>query len=170
MTAQYQKTAFDDGSGGTTVVSAADPLPTTVAGGGGTQYDIGAAIPADGTGTLALWKDGSGNAAAPTAATPLPVDVVSGGASLASTGTITTQADQASNATLLSSDATRKSWEIWNDSNQILYLKAGATATSTDWTWKLAPDASIFCDFYYGRVDGIWAADGTGQARITSFT
>lgn len=89
---------------------------------------------------------------------------------IAGTGTLTTQADQASSATLLSADSARKSWTIANDSDQALYLKAGATASTTDWTWLLPPYSSIFCDFYNGRVDGIWAANSTGNARITSFS
>jgi len=38
-------------------------VAVTTGGGGGTQYDIGDAVPADGTGTIALVKDPLGNAA-----------------------------------------------------------------------------------------------------------
>ena len=39
-------------------------VAVTTGGGGGTQYDIGDAIPADGTGTIALVKDPAGNGGA----------------------------------------------------------------------------------------------------------
>lgn len=88
----------------------------------------------------------------------------------ASTGTVTSVADSATSGTLLSSSATRKGFRIVNDSDQTLYVKYGTTATTTDYTVKMEPYATLFEDSYYGRVDGIWAANSTGSARITDLT
>lgn len=129
----------------------------------GTEYTEGGTDSSI-TGTAIMWEDSSDTLRAVSAAKPLPATHIP-----SATPTITTQADQATNATLLSADATRRSWVILNDSDQLLYLKCGATATATDHTWQVPPGATIFCDFYNGRVDGIWAADSSGSARITSF-
>lgn len=58
---------------------------TITGGGGGTQYDIGDAIPADGTGTIALVKDSLGNATT--------MEVTPGGALRTSTAGITIGSD-----------------------------------------------------------------------------
>lgn len=84
------------------------------------------------------------------------------------TATITTAADAATSATLLSSDVTRKGFIIANDSTQGLYLKYGTTASSTDWTVYVPAGATWEERNYSGRVDGIWVADASGNARITS--
>lgn len=91
----------------------------------------------------------------------------------AATATITSVNDSATNATLLSANANRLGATIYNDSDQALYVKLGTTATATDFTVKLAaggyfelPGPTV----YSGRIDGIWASDSTGAARVTELT
>jgi hypothetical protein len=78
--------------------------------------------------------------------------------------------DSATSQTLLAANASRKAADFFNDSDQALYLKLGATATSTSFTVKLLPGAFYeMRGFYRGVVDGIWAADSSGAARITEY-
>lgn len=102
-----------------------------------------------------------GSATDVTPATPLPTTPAG------DTSVITTQLDQTSNATLLSANANRKKFIIFNDSAEDLYVKYGATATSDDHTWLVPAGATLEEEHYTGRVDGLWAADGSGKARIT---
>lgn len=88
----------------------------------------------------------------------------------ATTATLTTQADQATNVTLKASNAARLSILIFNDSTAILYVKYGATATADDWNYRLQAGESLREDLYTGIIDGIWASDAAGKARITEFT
>lgn len=94
-------------------------------------------------------------------ANPLPV------ASVGGTSTITTQNDQTSSATLLSANSDRKKFIIVNDSTADLYVKYGTTATSDSYTWLLKPAAVLEEWHYTGRVDGIWASNASGKARVT---
>jgi hypothetical protein len=82
----------------------------------------------------------------------------------------TSVAGSASNVTLLASNAARTGAVINNDSTAILYVKCGATASTTSYTYKLFPDGVCELPFgYSGIVDGIWAS-ATGNARITEFS
>lgn len=59
---------------------------------------------------------------------------------------------------------------VYNDSTAVLYLKYGATASTTSYTIQLA--AGAYYEFpqpvYGGEVDGIWAS-ANGAARVTSW-
>jgi hypothetical protein len=59
---------------------------------------------------------------------------------------------------------------VYNDSSAILYLKFGATASTTSYTVQIA--AGGYFEFpqpaYGGLVDGIWAS-ANGAARVTSW-
>lgn len=59
---------------------------------------------------------------------------------------------------------------VWNDSTATLYLKFGATASTSSFTVKLAPGAyyEFPQPFYVGQVDGIWDS-ANGFARLTSW-
>jgi hypothetical protein len=77
----------------------------------------------------------------------------------------------AANVTLKVANPNRKSLIITNDSNQILYVKQGATASpTTSYTWKVGVDEVVVIEGYLGIVDGIWAGAGTGAAYITETT
>ena len=80
--------------------------------------------------------------------------------------------DQATSATLLDANASRKGWAIYNDSTSTLYLRFGATASTTAFTVALIAGAyyeQLGHGVYAGRVDGIWSADGSGAARVTEW-
>jgi len=67
------------------------------------------------------------------------------------------------------SDA-RAGLTIHNDSDSILYVKCGATASSTSFTVRMTPNSYYEMPFgYNGIVDGIWVT-ATGNARVTEFT
>ena len=83
---------------------------------------------------------------------------------------ITTQADQNTNATLIAANAKRRRVIIVNDSTEILYVKYGATATTDDWTRRLQAGEEMQEDVYTGQIDGIWAANASGKARVTEIT
>ncbi len=89
---------------------------------------------------------------------------------IGATATLTTQADQASSATLLSANSARLAAIIINDSTEILYVKYGITATTTDWTYRLQAGEDMREELYSGRIDGIWANNASGSARITELT
>lgn len=92
---------------------------------------------------------------------------------VASTATLSNVNDTASSTTLLSSNANRKGAMIFNDSTEILYVKFGTTASTTSFTVKMLGGSYYELPgpvVYTGRIDGIWAADGSGAARITEIT
>ncbi len=79
--------------------------------------------------------------------------------------------DSASNVTLLASNANRLGATVFNDSSEALYLKLGATASTTSFTCKIPAGGYYEVPFNYtGIIDGIWNADSTGAARITELT
>lgn len=86
------------------------------------------------------------------------------------TATLANVASSATSVTILASNTSRKGAVIVNDSTQILYLKFGATASATSFTYQLAagetleiPGANIL---YTGIIDGLWAS-ANGNARVT---
>lgn len=89
-----------------------------------------------------------------------------------SSATLSNVADAATNQTLLASNANRKGFAIYNDSTQAVYVKYGATASTTSFTFKLDPYSYYEYaghSVYTGQIDGIWAANATGSARITEW-
>lgn len=118
-------------------------------------WDTGNARP------VKLVADSDGNLQSETAITPAS----------SATATVTSVADSASNQTLLASNTNRKGASIHNDSTVDLYVKLGTTATTTDFTIKMAANSYYEVPYNYtGRIDGIWASDASGSARITEFT
>lgn len=59
---------------------------------------------------------------------------------------------------------------IYNDSSSVLYVKFGATASSSSYTVQLA--SQDYFEFpqpiYCGEVDGIWVS-ANGAARVTQW-
>jgi hypothetical protein len=73
----------------------------------------------------------------------------------------------ATNVTLIAARKGRIGAVIHNASTQVLYVKLGATASASDYTYKIAADAHVEVPFYYsGQVDGIWAS-ANGAAKVT---
>lgn len=87
------------------------------------------------------------------------------------TSSISSVAGSASSVTLLASNANRRLATIFNDSTAILYVKFGATASTSSYTVQMGPSAyfEIPQPVYSGIIDGIWAS-ATGNARITELT
>lgn len=84
--------------------------------------------------------------------------------------TVTQVADTASNVTLLAVNAARKGYKLYNDSTQVACVKEGATATTADCSYKMAPGAfyeSVGIGSYTGRIDAIWVANASGNMLIT---
>lgn len=89
---------------------------------------------------------------------------------IAQTPSQSSVAGSATSVTLLASNTNRLGATIANDSTATLYLKLGATASTTSYTVKLVQDAYYEVPFNYtGIIDGIWGS-ATGNARITELT
>ena len=91
--------------------------------------------------------------------------------STSSTGTRTDIARSNANQTFLSANASRKGASVFNDAAANLFIKCGATASTTDFLVRLQSQDYFEVPFNYtGRIDGIWASNGAGSARVTEFT
>lgn len=95
--------------------------------------------------------------------------------SVASTATLANVSATTTTTTLLASNANRLSAIFSNDADFDLYVKFGATASATSWTYKVAARAylELPLTIYRGVIDGIWdATSGTvsGAARVTELT
>jgi len=95
-------------------------------------------------------------------------------AASAPTATLANVGDSATSVTVLAANVARKGAIIVNDSAAILYLKFGATASTSSFTYKLdtmetleIPGGAVV---YTGIIDGIWASDAGGNARVTELT
>lgn len=89
----------------------------------------------------------------------------------AQTTTLANVASATTTGTLLAANTNRKGAYIFNDSTSALYVKFGATASTTSFTVKIA--AGGYYEFpvpmYQGVVDGIWDT-ANGAARVTEVT
>lgn len=87
-----------------------------------------------------------------------------------SPGVVSKVDDAATNQTLLAADENRKVASVYNDSTEVLYIKCGPTATSDDFTFKCMPGVLYETPHGYGGIiDGIWANNASGKARVTAF-
>lgn len=95
--------------------------------------------------------------------------------SKAGTPALTNVAASATSVTVLAANTSRLGATIVNDSSALLYLKFGATASTTSYTVVLAGTAAAPFAYYEvpfgytGIIDGIWAS-ATGNARVTELT
>lgn len=85
--------------------------------------------------------------------------------------TTSSPASSTTSATLVAANVARKGLIIQNTDANALYIKFGATAVATDFSVKI-PGNDGYWEMlgpvvYTGIVDGIWAADGSGEAFIT---
>jgi hypothetical protein len=88
-----------------------------------------------------------------------------------STGTHSNTTSSASNQTLLASNANRLGATVFNDADKDLYLKLGATASTSSFTIKVATDGYYEVPYgYTGIIDGLWDTSPTGSARVVEFT
>lgn len=108
-----------------------------------------------------------------TASNPVPVTgSLSLSASSISTASLSNVGDSATSVSLLASNTSRKGFIIFNDSSAILYIKLGTTASTSSFTYKLNAYGTVNeTNFpYTGAIDGIWASDAGGNARITELS
>lgn len=80
--------------------------------------------------------------------------------------------DQATNATILDANASRKGWAVYNDSTSACYVKFGATASTTSFTVKIEAYGyfeQMGHGIYTGQVDAIWSTNASGAARVTEW-
>lgn len=93
----------------------------------------------------------------------------------AATATLSNVGGSASSVTLLSANSARIGATITNDSSALLYIKFGATASTTSYVVVLSGAAAAPFAYYEvpagytGRIDGIWAS-ATGNARVNEMT
>lgn len=79
-------------------------------------------------------------------------------------------AGSATSVSLLASNTSRLGATIYNDSTALLYLKLGATASTTSYSLQIAPYGYYEIPYAYtGAIDGIWSS-ATGNARISELT
>lgn len=89
---------------------------------------------------------------------------------LGTIGTGSSVADSATVVTLQALNINRISLKVFNNSSAILYVREGAGATTSAFTWKLFTDEAIVIDDYSGIVTGIWATAPGGNAQVTETT
>jgi hypothetical protein len=83
---------------------------------------------------------------------------------------VTSVTANTASVTLLAANSSRKGAVIFNNSQDVLFAKCGATASSSSFTAKLFPGDTWEVPFgYTGIIDGIWLA-ASGTAVITEFT
>lgn len=91
----------------------------------------------------------------------------------AATATLSNVAGSASSVTLLAANTGRLGAMIYNDSTALLYVKFGATASTSSFTVRLGSQQYYELPnnpgVYTGVIDGIWAS-ATGNARVTEVT
>ena len=99
------------------------------------------------------------------ATNPLPIKIA------APTGTASRVGDSASSVTVLAANAARRGATFFNESTAILYLKFGATASTTSYAVQIPSLAYYELPFgYTGICDGIWASDAGGNVQVTEVT
>jgi len=88
----------------------------------------------------------------------------------ASTSSVTQVAGSVTSVTLKAANSSRLGLTIYNDSTATLYVKFGATASTTSYTVQMGTDDYYEVPFgYTGIVDGIWDS-ATGNAYVTELT
>ena len=86
------------------------------------------------------------------------------------TSTLSNVAGSITSVTVLAANTARLGATIQNDSAAILYLKFGATASTTSYTVQMAANSYYEIPFgYTGILDGIWSS-ATGSARVTELS
>ncbi len=88
----------------------------------------------------------------------------------ASSTTVTSTSASVTSVTILPSNATRIFATIYNTSSKVMYIKLGATASTTSFTTQLfAGSYWEVPNDYTGQIDAIWSGTG-GAAVVTEAT
>jgi hypothetical protein len=100
-----------------------------------------------------------------TNANPLPARAAPAGTSVC-----TNVAGATGSTVLLAANGARLGATFYNDSTANLYLKLGATASTTSFSARILPGGYYELPFSYtGEVDGVWDA-AAGAARVTELS
>lgn len=89
-----------------------------------------------------------------------------------STSSVTSVTSAATSTSILASNASRRMAIMVNDSNRNVYVKLGTTASTTSFSYKLAPAQTLELPspVYTGAIDAIWEASPTGSMRVTEIS
>lgn len=104
-------------------------------------------------------------------ASGVPVSVIVTAVAGATVGTTTSVASALASTVLLAANTNRNGAIIINDSNSRLYVKYGAAASITSHAARLEAHDYLEVPFgYTGVIEGIWAPNVSGSARVTELT
>ncbi len=86
-----------------------------------------------------------------------------------STSTVTSVTSAATSTSILATNANRRMAILVNDSDKNAYVKLGATASTTSFSYKLTPGQTLELPIplYTGAIDAIWESSPTGSMRVT---
>ncbi len=107
---------------------------------------------------------------------PMPVTGGGGGNpagdGAANTGTSTQVASGTSAVTILAANTARYGATVFNDDANVLYLLLGTgTVSATVYTVQIPSGGYYEVPYgFTGVLTGLWAADGSGSARVTEFS
>ena len=89
-----------------------------------------------------------------------------------STSSVTSVVSAAVSTSILASNANRRMAILVNDTDKVVYVKLGATASLTSYTYRLTPLQTLELPFpiYTGAIDAIWDSSPTGSMRVTEIT
>lgn len=89
-----------------------------------------------------------------------------------STSSVTSVVSAAVSTSILASNANRRMAILVNDTDKTVYVKLGATASTTSYSYRLTPLQTLEIPFpiYTGAIDAIWDSSPTGSMRVTEIT
>ena len=89
-----------------------------------------------------------------------------------STSAVTSVVSAAVSTSILASNANRRIAIMVNDTDKSVYVKLGATASTTSFSYKLSPGQilELPIPIYTGAIDAIWETSPTGSMRVTEIT
>jgi hypothetical protein len=89
-----------------------------------------------------------------------------------STSSVTSVVSAAVSTSILASNVNRRMAILFNDCDKAVYVKLGATASTTSFSYKLSPAQTLELPIplYTGAIDAIWDATPTGSMRVTEIS
>lgn len=85
---------------------------------------------------------------------------------------VTSVVSAAVSTSILASNANRRMAIMVNDTDKNAYIKLGATASTTSFSYKLTPGQTLELPIpvYTGAIDAIWDTSPTGSMRVTEIS
>ena len=89
-----------------------------------------------------------------------------------SSSSVTSVVSAAVSTSILASNANRRMAIMVNDTDKNAYVKLGATASTTSFSYKLTPGQTLELPIpvYTGAIDAIWDTSPTGSMRVTEIS